>query len=461
MASENADNSSDVGCGTFGFGCLGVVVVGGIGFGLLYWFFTQAFFYYPGAAWGVLISLGLLVGGSIGGAFVGGALFGEGSSGVTTRRRMEATGPVLLALGVACLGTAIVMDLRPGFHYEETALGWETPDGQTVQVGSAEVPDDSLGILGPIEVRDADMRVGVRVEQEIDDGTGSYFSRWNFITVELLDENRDYLLSFGGDVWNYAGYDDGEDWQEEDTKYETALEFPSPGTYYIRVRAESSSGLGASDLEPISVELYERASWGNPVPLRWAAYLAFLLGGICLVAPRVGKSGLLVQHLKDGGTVRYDGQTWRASGHLHCAYDDWMADEWSLQPTDPGVKVPRYLEHEYEADSNWENWLISRPVELEDLRCPGPDGGETTVQQYVSARGELPDTVMLEGTRYSLDDSGTVRREGTPIPYHNYSGGGDDFVTIEGRPSESLDAVVGGSISVSDLSVVADDADSA
>jgi hypothetical protein len=367
-------------------------------------------------------------------------------------------GPVLLGLGAVCLVTVIGMSTRSGFYYSGSATAWETPKGTEVrtEVGE-EVPDDSVGILGPIQIPEKNINVGVRVQQELEDGIGDSFSRWNFITLALLDENKNYLLSFGGDVWNYAGYSGGDHWHEEETSYTTTLEFPSAGTYYIRIRGESSRGVEGEEMDPIHIELYERATWGNPTLLRWAAYLAFFFGAICLVSPRVGKSGLIEQHIKDGGKIQYDGKTWRVGNELSCTYTDWRATEWSLQPIDPGAKMPRYLEHEYEVDSDWENWLISRPVELDDLQCEGPEGTEMSVQQYVEQQRELPDGVMAEGQRYTLDDEGTVQREEASIRYRNYSGGGGDFVTIEGSPDASLDAVVGGKISLSELSVVVEE----
>jgi len=457
MASESTDNSPDVGWAC-GLGCVGVVVVGGIGIGLLYWFFTNAFFYYPSAAWGVALSISLFAVGSFAGAFGGAALFEHGIFGVIARRRMEILGPVFVGFGVLCLGTVIGMSMRSGFYENGVATAWETPKGEAVrtEVGE-EVPTDSLGLLGPIRIPEDNLQVGVRVQQEIEEGIGDTFSRWNFITLALLDENKNYLLSFGGDVWNYAGSSGGDHWQEEETSYRTTLEFPSAGTYYIRIRGESSRGVEGDDMEPIHVELYERATWGNPAPLRWMAYLAFFFGAICVVSPRFGTSALVKQHIEDGGKIRYDGQTWQVGNDLSCTYKDWMATEWSLQPLDPGAKVPRYLEHEYEIDSNWENWLISRPVQLDDLRCEGPEGTEMSVQQYVERRGELPDAVVAEGQRYALDDEGTVQREETAIRYRNYAGDGDDFVTIEGTPGESLEAVVGGGIDLSELSVVVEE----
>lgn len=428
MASETADASEEEGgCANkakWGCGCLGVVLLLGMGSTLG----SLVFSTYPIAAWGVVVSVVLFVGGCVAGAFVG-----SYSLEAATRRRMQIGGKVLLGFGVACLLAVIGMTLRPSsFEFEAEAA----PTGDTI---------------GPIEVPQDNMRVGVQVRQSIDPGTGRRYQRWSFVTVELLDENKEYLASFGGEFWHYAGYDDGY-WEEQDHSYRTTLQVPSAGTYYARLQTEAN--VNTSELGPVSLEMYEQAWWGNPLPVRFAGYLAFFFGGLLFVAPRVGQSQRLVNHLEEGGTVRYDGQTWRVDHLLHCEYDDWVADEWTLQPMDPGTKMPRYLEHEYETDSNWENWLISRPVESEDLRCAGPDREEMTVQQYASTHGELPDAVTVEGTRYALEDSGTVRREGASIAYHNYEDDENGFVTIEGKPADTLDAVIGESISVAELSIV-------
>lgn len=431
MASETDDHSEDDGgranSAKWGCGCVGVLILLGVGSTLGSLVFSS----YPVAAWGVVVSAVLLVGGGVAGAFVG-----TYSLEAATRRRMRIGGKVLLGFGLACLLAVIGMTLRSSrFHFEREA---------------APVSDT----LGPIEVPHDNMRMAVRVRQPIEAGAGSRYQRWSFVTIEFLDENKEYLSSFGGEFWHYAGYD-GENWEEEDEGYQTTLRMPSAGTYYIRLQTEAN--VDPSELGPVSFEMYERAWWGNPLPIRIAAYLAFFFGGLLVVAPRMGRSQRLVNHLKDGGRVRYDGQTWRVENPLHCEYDDWVADEWTLQPTDPGTRMPRYLEHEYETDGNWENWLISRPVESETLRCTGPRGEEMTVQQYASTHGEWPDAVTVEGTQYTLEDSGTVRREGASVAYHNYKDDQTGFVTIEGEPPDALDAAIGESTSVSELSIGGED----
>lgn len=429
---EDHDANEEGGCASGtkqGCGCLGVALLLGVG-GTLG---SMAFSYYPLAAWGVVVSAALLVGGGVAGAFVG-----SYPLGTVTRRQMRIGGKVVLGFGVACLLTVIGMTLRPSrFQFEAEV----SPGGGTV---------------GPVEVPHNDMRVDVHVRQSIEEGAGRRYQRWSFVTVELLDQNETYLSSFGGGFWHYAGYD-GEYWEESDREYETTLRMPSAGTYHLRLKTEAN--VNTAELHPIRIEMHERAWWGNPVPVRLAAYLAFFLGGVFVVAPRMGQSRRLVSHLSNGGKVRYNGQTWRVGGQLHCTYDDWVADEWSLQPTDPGTKKPRYLEREYETGSNWENWLIARPVALDQIHCTDADGAETTVERYVSTRGDLPDTVMVDGTRYTLEGDGTARREGASIPYRNYEDNDSGFVTIEGTPSDTLEAVAGDSISVADVTIVVEDDD--
>jgi len=454
MAADTSGDSDGAGCGQWGCGCLGAGAAFILVLAVGYWFFNHALFYYSSAAWGLMGSVGFFFAGSIGGAFLGGGA----SLGPRARRRMRTVGLAVLLFGAVSLITVIVMTLRPGFHYEGTSSGWKTPTGTTVRLGSSDQADDRLGLLGPIEVPRGNINVGVRAQQEIEDGAGSYYQRWNFITVTLLDENKEYLMSFGGDVWNYAGYDDGEHWEETDESFQTTLRIPSPGTYFVRLEGESSRDVDASALDPIHFELYERASWGNPWPFRMAAYLAFFFGALLYIAPKVGRSSMLREHLESGGRIRFDGQVWDPRGGMRCDYGDWKSTEWTLQPTEPGARMPRYLEREYEADSEWENWVMSRPVEMDDLLCTGSDGEERTVSAFADGEGTLPEAVTYEGQTYTLEDAGRADREGASFPYHNYEDDGDGFVTIEGDPGSSLDAVVGRSVSVSEMTAVEVDA---
>lgn len=433
MSADTGDESGGPGCVKGGCGCLGVGILSLVAIAVIKWLLNHLFFYYPFSAWAFVVSAGLVVGGGIAGAIVGQKM----SFDLATVRRMHLGGKVGVVFGMLCLITAVAMSLRPAAVHH-----------------TAEVSADG-GTVGPIEIPHDNVQAGTRIRQDVAAGSGRTYQRWSFVTVELLDENKDYVVSFGGDVWSYAGYDEGEHWDEEDEEYQTTVVFPSAGTYYFRLQTEAN--VGEEALGSIEFEMYERARWGNPSPLRLAAWLAFFFGAFVWSAPQVGRSERLRQHLEKGSRVRFDEQTWSVRGHATYVYDDWRAEEWTLHPTGPGGKTPRYLEREYELDSDWEEWFVSQPVNLDEIQCTTSEGEETTVGRYVATNETLPDAVTVEGVRYVLDDSGTTEREGTSLSYHTYEDDGGRFVTFEGDPVEEITAVVGRPVRVSEFRPLTDE----
>lgn len=388
------------------------------------------FFYYPFAVWTLLVSGGLFLAGGL----VGFYLMSNRTSEISARLRMEASGKMVLAFGGLCLVTAVGMSLRPA----------------TVHI-TDEVRAEG-GTLGPLEIPHDGMQLGVRINQQIQSG-GSTYQRWSFITVELLDENKNYLAGFGGDVWREAGYDEGEHWVASDPEYQATVHIPSAGTYFAQFQTESN--VDPSELSSVKVEMYERARWGAPAPFRWVSYGAFFFGALLFIPQWFSRSSMLRRHLNDGGKIEFDGQTWRPTETVESLYSGWRATEWILHPMGPGQKRPRYLEYEYESDSNWKNWLVSRPISLEELGCLNSEGVELRVSQYVAEYDALPNTVVVDGRMYTLEDSGQAKREGgESFRYHTYEHEKGRFVSIEGLPGEELEAVVGGPILLSSIRFV-------
>ena len=429
MAQDQTENTEGSGCaGTAkkGCGCLGI----GLGMIVLYavtsWVFNNVFFYYPVPAWGIVGSVGCgVVGGIVG-------LFLRNQVGQWWRP-MRALQRPLLGFGVVCLVTAIGMSLRPA------------------DVSIEEEVDPMGGMIGPIEVPDDNATAGLRIYQDVEDPMSDYYQRWSFITVEVLDEEKEYLSSLGGDVWSYAGYD-GDYWEEEKEQYRATLEFPSAGQYYIQLKTEAN--VDKSELSPISFELHERAAWGNPTPFQWAAYFAFFVGTAFLVAPRVWRREILRDHLRDGGTVRFEDREWDVKREVHYTYDDWQSEEWTLHPTGPGG-APRYLEYEYEEDGHWSNWAVSEPLDLDEIQVD--EGAGDTLAAYVAAEGTWPESITVDGRSYTLEDAGTGRRNGASFSYHNYKLMGVGFVTVEGEAPEDLSAVKGQSTSPSAFTMEKDE----
>jgi len=344
----------------------------------------------------------------------------------------------LLGFSVLCLGTAVVLTLRPaGFSHEQQV----SVTGDTV---------------GPITIEREGMRVGVEVEQEIDAGSGRRYQRWSFVTVELLNENKEYLSSFGGEFWHYAGYDEGVHWTQDDETYQATLEVLEAGTYYLKIETETN--VDFSELDPIRIALVEHARWGDPVPLMAAGYATFFLGVfLLLIGTKIpfgtGRGPLLAPRLVEGAVFEYEGREWTVRRRTHCTYNDWLAEEWTVQSTDVAVKRPRFLEREYEADSNWEEWFWSRPVAMDELLCPADAESEKTVAEYVGTEETVPETVRYEGTDYERALAGRADREGRSFAYWTYEGPGDRSITIEGERLDDLDAVVTESTRAGDIEI--------
>jgi len=237
--------SSGIGC----FGSFVGMVVLGLGYILLTSFSS------------VLYCLGLLLGGAIAGVVLRATV----DLSAKTLRQMKKAGVITLGLGGAALVTSLLLMV---------------PFGDTGGIGqrTAETVPSTGGTVGPITV-DNETWADIEVEQEINPGRGSVYERWSFVTVELLDENKEYLSSFGGEIWNYAGYDGGSRWSQEDETFQATLKLP-PGTYYMRLNTEANTD--ASDLGPIRFQLEPTQWWGNPMPLQWLAYITCFLGAVLL-----------------------------------------------------------------------------------------------------------------------------------------------------------------------------------
>jgi hypothetical protein len=421
--------AEDDGCMKRGCGCARLVLVGIVALVVSNLFLD----YFAFALWGLVLSVGAGLGGAVVGLFAG-QLDIDGAAA----RRLSTAGKIVLAFGTACLvGVFAMMIGMPGSVDVDTEV------------------DATGGTIGPVTVEGRTW-VTMEVHQPIEGGTGT-FQRWSFVTAELLDAEKEYLASFGGEFWHYAGYDDGY-WDEADESYSATLLVPSSGTYYVRLKAESN--VGASLRGPIHVEMYDRPWWGNPGPLRTGAYVAFFLGGLLVAAPWAGRGTRVRARLdEEGGRLRFEGQTWVVRSRHHYAYDDWKADEWVLHPAGPGGKTPRYLEYEYEEGTDWDNWVLSRPVDIDAVRAGrGEEGPGAPLPEHVAAHDGFPDEVIYDDRTYTREDAGTAQRDGTALAYHNYEAPSGDFLTVEGEAPDELSAVVGTSIRLRDLSIPKDDA---
>ena len=166
-------------------------------------------------------------------------------------------GKIVFFFGIACYVTSCVMDISAGeVEVEET------------------LPAEG-GVVGPVTVGDAGTVLAINVEQHIE---GTDF--WSFITVSLLNENKQYLTGFGGEVWHAAGYDDGY-WEQAKTDFDTKMTIPEAGTYFFRFETETDATFDR--LSDIEVEIYGKL--GSSLPFQVAGILGLIAGaGLWMVA---------------------------------------------------------------------------------------------------------------------------------------------------------------------------------
>lgn len=63
---------------------------------------------------------------------------------------------------------------------------------------------------------------------------------WSFVEGEILDAQKEYLFSFGKELWHETGYDSDGAWRESDNSYSMKVTFPKPGQYYLNLKTEGS-----------------------------------------------------------------------------------------------------------------------------------------------------------------------------------------------------------------------------
>ena len=125
------------------------------------------------------------------------------------------------------------------------------------------------GTVGPIQVENANDVFRIDIYQDVPLG------RWSAVDVSLLDENQDYVVSFGDELWDEDGYDSEGYWRESKDDYDMKITFPEPGLYYLDVSADGNLGDG-QDNHAIYVGVYQKL--GASLYFYVAAFASLLAG---------------------------------------------------------------------------------------------------------------------------------------------------------------------------------------
>ncbi|WP_043611068.1 hypothetical protein [Ensifer sp. ZNC0028] len=140
---------------------------------------------------------------------------------------------VYICFGLLSLFTAWVFSWESQKIFTGPArMAASSPAAVEADEAGERVPTQNYELIGPFMVTRANQVFRVQVTADVQ------VNRWSFVEVELLDAEKDYMLSFGQELWHEIGADSDGPWEEADEIYEMKLTIPQPGAYYLNVKAQ-------------------------------------------------------------------------------------------------------------------------------------------------------------------------------------------------------------------------------
>lgn len=149
-----------------------------------------------------------------------------------------------------------------------------------------QLPALNYGMIGPFTVTGTNQVFRIRVAADVTTNS------WSFVEGELLDAEKEYLLSFGQELWDETGSEDGEFWAEADEIYAMKLTVPHPGQYYLNIKTQGP-------IVPSQITVAISRVYGSSIP-----HLAF--GVITLLI------GLVLNEFANRSITRIAGRVLRA-----------------------------------------------------------------------------------------------------------------------------------------------------
>lgn len=178
----------------------------------------------------------------------------------------------LLGFGVLCLLTSFFL----GFVASDKILSDYVPA--------------SGGIIGPFTIEEGGTVLDVTVSQQLPMQT------WSFVSIALLDEDKQWLIGFGGEFWHEEGYDDGYYWNQADSQYQATVTVPEDGRYYLQIKPDT-------DMQPAQVAdstiFVEATTRGFSTIPHFAAGILAIIAAFGLLFFGVGLNGDLMRVLKE------------------------------------------------------------------------------------------------------------------------------------------------------------------
>lgn len=98
-----------------------------------------------------------------------------------------------------------------------------------------QVATRDYAVIGPFQVQQAGTVIKASFASNLP------LNSWSFVEAELLDQDRDYLFSFGKELWHETGVDSDGKWTESDISYEMKFTVAEPGTYFLNIKTQGSA----------------------------------------------------------------------------------------------------------------------------------------------------------------------------------------------------------------------------
>ena len=161
---------------------------------------------------------------------------------------------IFIAFGLICFLTTLIMNGRVSKSLKQTI--------------SADVAE-----IGPIDVKKDRSVLELNAEQRhLTSG------QWNYIRGEVLDQDKNYLFSFGKELWAESGYDSEGPWQESDKSMRSKFTIQKAGTYYIRLTSENSQTAKTAYEKDTNITVSVVQKRGSSLPHFIAGLLSLFIG---------------------------------------------------------------------------------------------------------------------------------------------------------------------------------------
>lgn len=126
-------------------------------------------------------------------------------------------------------------------------------------------PEEPSNLIGPIKVKKRMEVYQISIRAHLRQQS------WSFIEGEVLDEDENYLFSFGKELWYESGRDSEGRWVENQNSFDIKVTFPKPGLYYLNFKTDSN-------VSPDNIDVTVTKIRGSALPHFWFGVFALIAG---------------------------------------------------------------------------------------------------------------------------------------------------------------------------------------